>query len=132
MVSCTSRRSPSSGYCARDRVVLAAEHAHFVQCRQVDQLRADAIIDIMVVVGDLVGEIGDLRLEPRLLALEEALAQLAQLARIAHRAVLEDSLAALEGEIEAAELRVVLLELIHHAQRLQVVLEAAVRRACTH
>ena len=80
----------------------------------------------MIVVGDLVGEIGDLRLEPRLSAPDEALAQLAELAGVAQRAVLEDAFAAFEGEVEPGKLRVALLELIHHAQRLQVVLEAAV------
>ena len=80
----------------------------------------------MVVVGDLVGQIGDLRLEAGLLALDESLAELAQLARVAQRAVLEDAFAAFEGEVEPAKLRVALLELVDHAQRLQVVLEAAV------
>ncbi len=37
--------------------------------------------------------------------------------------MLEDALAGLEGEIEPGEFRVALLELVHHPQRLQVVLE---------
>ena len=40
--------------------------------------------------------------------------------------MLQDPLAGLEAEVQAAELRVALLELVHDPQRLQVVLEAAV------
>ena len=32
----------------------------------------EAVVDVVVVVGDLIGEVGDLRLQPRLLALEAA------------------------------------------------------------
>src|SRR6266404_1762741 len=56
-----------------DGVVLPPEHAHLAQRGQVQQLRADAIIHVVIVVGDFVGEIGDLRFEPRLAALDEAL-----------------------------------------------------------
>ena len=51
-------------------------------CRKLlerDQAGAQAVVEIVVVVGDLVGEIGDLRFERRLPALDEALAQLAEL-----------------------------------------------------
>ena len=57
---------------------------------------------------------------------DEALAQLAQLARIVQRAVLEDAFARLEGQVQAVEGAVVLFQLVDHAQALQVVLEAAV------
>jgi hypothetical protein len=40
--------------------------------------------------------------------------------------VFEDALARFEGQVEALELGVFLFQFIHHAQRLQVVLEAAV------
>ena len=80
----------------------------------------------MIVIGDLVGEIRELRLETGLLPLEKAFADIAQFARFRNRAVLEDALAALEGEVQAGELRIALLEFIDRAQRLQVVLEAAV------
>src|SRR5262249_9148793 len=75
--------------------------------------------------SDLVGEIGELRLQARLLAADEALADVTELASIGERAVLEDTFAALETEIEAVEARVALLQLVDDSQRLQVVLEAA-------
>ena len=92
----------------------------------VDQAGAQAIIHVVVVVGDLVGEIGELGFEAGLLALDEPLAHIAQRAGIGQRAMLQDAFAALEGQVQAGELGVALLEFIHHAQRLQVVLEAAV------
>ena len=85
----------------------------------------------MVVVGDLVGEVGDLGLEPGLAALHEAFADLAKLARVAHRAMLEDAFAALECQVESGKLGVSFLELIDNPQRLQVVLEIRRRGACT-
>jgi hypothetical protein len=80
----------------------------------------------VVVVGDLVGQVGDLRLQRRLLLVEKALADVAELFGIAERAVLEDALARLEGEVEPVEFGVAFFQQIDHAQRLQVVLEAAV------
>ena len=76
----------------------------------VEQAGAQAVVDVVVVVGDLVGEIGDLRFERRPPLLEEALADLAQLARVRHRAVLEDAFASFERQIEAVESGVALLE----------------------
>ncbi len=45
---------------------------------------------------------------------------------MAFRAVLENPLAGLEGQVQAGEVRVFLLQFVDHPQRLQVVLEAAV------
>jgi hypothetical protein len=80
-------------------IVLAAKHAYRAQRGKVEQLRADTVVNVVIVVGDLVGEVGDLRLEPGLAALDEALAELAELARVAQRAVLEYPLAAFEGQV---------------------------------
>ncbi len=63
MISCTSRRSPRSGYLFTDDVVLAAEQAHLQQLGDFDHAGADAVVDVVVVVGDLVGEVGDLGFE---------------------------------------------------------------------
>jgi hypothetical protein len=80
----------------------------------------------VVVVRDLVREIGDLGFQAGLPAVDEPLTQLAQLTGITHRTVLQNTFAAFEREVEAAEFCVPLLQLIHHPQGLQVVLEAAV------
>ena len=108
------------------RLVLASEHAYLAQSREVEQLCTDSVVHVVVVVGDLIGKVGDLCLEARLSALDEPLTQLPELARVAQRAVLEDPFAALESEVKSTKGRVALLELIHDPQRLQVVLEAAV------
>src|SRR6202034_1918467 len=90
-----------------------------------DEAGANAVIDVVVVVGDLVREISELRLESWLRAPQKPLAQLPELARVRGRTMLQDSLAALEREVEAVEFGVLLLELIDDSQRLQVVFEAA-------
>ncbi len=121
------RRRPASRGCAfSDRFHVAREDAYTRELLHGDQPGAQAVVHVVVVVGDLVGEIGELRLERGLLAPEEALPHFSQLPRVAQRAVLEDALPGLEGEVQAVERGVALLEEVHDAQRLEVVLEAAV------
>src|SRR5262249_39609055 len=60
-------------------------------------------------------------------ALNEPLADIPQLTRIAHRAMLQNPFPALERQVESAKLGVALFELVDYAQRLQVVLEPAIR-----
>ena len=69
----------------------------------------------MIVVGDLVGDIGQLRLQPGLLPPQKTLAQFAQFARLRYRAVLEDPLATFKGQVQAREQRIAFLELIYRA-----------------
>ena len=79
------------------RVVLAREQRHAAQLLERHQAGAQAVVDVVVVVGDGVGEVRDLRLEARLAALDEALPELAERARVRERAVLQDPLARLEA-----------------------------------
>ena len=125
MVSCTTRARPGPDIAARPRRT-GGEHAHLAQRRQIDQLCTDAVIDVVVVVGDLVGEVGDLRLKPGCWRLRKRSPSSPSSRALRDRGMLEDALPAFEREVEPAELRVALLQLIHHAQGLQVVLESAV------
>ena len=105
--------------------VMTAEDGHILHLLDRDQARPQAVVDVVVVVGDLVGQVGQLRLQRGLGALQEAHAHRAQLARVRRRAVLEDAFARLEAQVQAVEVGVALFQLVHHAQALQVVLEAA-------
>ncbi len=100
-----TRRRGAPRIAARLHGKLARTGATSTSSSSVDQAGAQAVVDVVVVVGDLVGEVRDLRLEARLPALEETLAQLAELARVVERAVLEDALARLKGEIQPGETR---------------------------
>src|SRR5215475_12580428 len=91
------------------------------------QLGANSVIEIVVVVGDLIRKIGDLCLETRLASLDEAFPKLTELPRVSQGAVLENALAAFECQVESRELGIAFFELIDHTQRLQVVLETSVR-----
>ena len=106
--------------------VVAREQGHLRDLIDGDQPRPQAVVDIVVVVGDLVGEVGQLGLEAGLLAAQEPLSDLSQFAGLGRRAMLEDALAGLEREVEPGELGIAFLELVDHPQRLEVVLEAAV------
>src|SRR3546814_9947442 len=64
--------------------------------------------------SDLIGQLG---LQRRLRAVQEAFAHLAQLARMRGRAVFQDAFARLEAQIQAAELGITLFQFIDHAQR---------------
>ena len=120
------RRSPICRELRAHLARVAREQRDILQLGQLQQARAQPVVDVVVVVGDLVGEVGDLRLEAWLALLQEALADLAEPAGVLDRTVLEDAFARLEREVEAVESAVALLELVDHAQRLQVVLEPAV------
>ncbi len=63
--------------------VLRFEQWLFAQLLETDQARAKSVIDIVVVVGDRIGDVRQLRFEARLLAFQEALADVAELSRIA-------------------------------------------------
>src|SRR5581483_10089113 len=71
------------------------------------------------------GEVGQLRFQAGLLLLDEALADVTEGAGPLERAVLEDALARLKTQVEAAEGGVLVLQLVDHAQRLRIVFEAA-------
>ena len=65
---------------------------------------------------EVVGNVGELRLEGRLAALDETAAELAELLGVAQRAMLEDAFAAFEREVQAVEVGIAILEFVHHAQ----------------
>ena len=80
----------------------------------------------MIVIGDRICNIGNLRLQPWLRPLQEALADIAQFTRILFGTMLEDALTCLEHQVEAGEVRILGFQLVDNAQRLQIVLETAV------
>ena len=90
-----------------------------------DQSGSDAVLDVVIVVGDFVGEICELGFESRLMTVDEAFTQFAEQKRIVVRAMLQYSLTAFEAQVEPVEFRVVFLEHVDYPQRLQIVLEAA-------
>ena len=106
--------------------VSRVEQRMLAQLRKRQQARAVAVVDVMVVVGDGVGDVRDLRLEPRLCPLEEAPAHVAERARVALRAVFENAFASFEHEVQARKVGVLGFQLIDDAQGLQVVFEATV------
>ena len=80
----------------------------------------------MVVIRNLIGQIGQLRFEAGLLALDEAAADLSQLFCIGQRAVLEYTFTGLKHQIKAIKRAITLLQLVDHTQALEIVLEAAI------
>ena len=129
-------QAPLAGRRAQIRVLglrfkaVAVKQRHLAQLRQRDQAGAHAVVDVVRVIGNLVGQVAQLRLQTRLLAQQKALPYAARLGRFKllgmwARAVLEDALARLKRQVQAVELRVALFQRIDHAQALQVVLKAA-------
>ena len=115
------RRARAGVALARLAVRLAPQR-HLVERGELEQAGAQPVVEVVVGVGDLVGAVGHLRLEARLAR------------RRGHRhrvlpvaAVLEDALARLVAEVQAAERRIALFEPVDDAQALAVVVEPAVR-----
>ena len=90
------------------------------------QAGADTVVDVVVVVRDRVGQIGELGFQTRLLPCKEAFADFAQLFCVPRGTMLEDTLAGFEHQVQAGEVGVLGLQVVDDAQRLQIVLEAAV------
>ena len=85
----------------------------------------------MRAVGNLVSQIGELRLQAGLAPGHEAMAHIAgllalQAQGVALAAMLQDAFTGLKAQVQAIEGRVACLQLVHDPQALQVVLEAAV------
>lgn len=100
------------GVFVRDNVVLPPEQANFQQLGDFDHPGADAVVDVMVVVSDFVGQVRNLGFEAGLLPMDEPFADVTELASVAYGAVLQDTFAALEREVEAREFGIAFFELV--------------------
>ena len=120
---------------------VSAEQLDFLKLLKSQQPGAHAVVDVVRVVGDLVGQIGQLRLQTRLQHLRRAAvvsanldaqktlpdpARLAGLdaAGVAARAVLQNPLARLKGEVQAVIVGIALFQFVDDPQTLQIVLKA--------
>ena len=108
----------------------ACHQRHLLQLRQGDEPGAHAVVDVVRVVGHLVDQVDELRLQAGLGAVQETLRRAtgfggSQPLGISSRTMLEDAFARLEREVQPVEGRVADFQRVHHAQALQVVLEAA-------
>ncbi len=79
------------------------------------QPRTQAVVDIVVVIGDFIGKVADLRFQRRLPAHQEAFTDLTQLAGVFQGTMLDDSFARLEAEVESVKCSIALLERINDA-----------------
>ena len=113
----------------------AAGDRHLGKLGEGEEARAIAVVDVVIVVGNVVGESGGLcldrwigvKLEVLLGAIaEDRLGNWLRILPAEQRTVmLDQSFERLEGQVEAVEARIFPFELGHHAQRLGVVIEAA-------
>ena len=138
-VSNSSRRPSQAAGCSRQR--LAREwRSNSGTSRELlerDQPGAHAVVDVVGVVGDLVGQVAQLRLQARLRAVQEAPRHAARLRapRAARRCAREQCLRmpsrVSNMRFRPSKCRIALLQRVDHAQALQVVLEAAVLAPCS-
>ena len=129
------------GRCAQLRLLAqgfvrkTGKQGHLAHVLQGDQTRAHAVVDVVGVVGDFVGQVAQLRLQAGLLAQQKACAYpalqvgISRLLRfkglgIGSGAVLQNAFAGLKAQVQAVVLRVTLLQLVDHPQALQIVLKA--------
>ena len=94
---------------------------------KVEDAGREAIVEVRSEVGDLVGQVDELRFERRLL-IKEIRRKFRMFDGIVVARVLDDALADAQGEIEAREGCVTLLEGSDDAERVQVVIEAQAMR----
>ena len=99
-----------------------AEQARTIEIVHREHIGLQPVVDVVREVGDLVGEIDDLRLQARKQRRVELRRRRAQL----ELGVLDDSLADLEGQVEPAEIRITHFDPVDRTQALRVVIETAV------
>jgi hypothetical protein len=80
----------------------------------------------VIVVGDLVSQIGHLRFEARAVTGQESLSHISHPLCVLAGAVLKDALSCLKAKVQSVKRRIPLFKHIHYAQRLQVVFKSAV------
>jgi hypothetical protein len=98
---------------------------------QRDEARAHAVVHVVCVVGNFVGQVAQLRLERGRRTRQKPLPHPTRLGQfqslgMGTGAVFEDAFAGFKTQVQAIERGVALLQHIHHPQALQVVLEASV------
>ena len=86
------------------------------------QARIHRIVEIGAIVGHRIGRVDQLRFEQRPLV-EQELGQFGILRRVVGSRMLHDALAHLERQVQPTKTRVAVLEVVHDAQRMQVVVE---------
>ena len=91
------------------------------------QVRAQTIVDVVVIVGYFVRDIGDLRLESRLRPMDKAQTEWSECSRPFRAAVLQDPFARFEQQVQPAKIGITLFQVLDDAQRLEIMLEAAER-----
>src|SRR3569832_566903 len=85
----------------------------------------------MIVVGNLIGQIGKLRLQRRLPFLNKTLSDVAKLLCVRERTMLEYAFARLEGQVQSVESAIAFFQRIDHPQALKIMLKTAIRlHAC--
>ena len=87
------------------------------------KLGLEAIVEVSRVVGNLIGEIDQLRFQRRA-RVEQVFRQFRMLAGVVIPRMLDDAFADLEGEIQAREIDIALLKALDDAQGVQIVVEA--------
>ena len=107
------------------------EQRHSSHLLQRDEARPHAVIHIVRVVGNFVGQVAQLGFKRRRVAQQKPLPHTAGLAcfqslGMRARAVLQNAFAGFKAQVQAVESRVALFQFIDHAQTLQVVLETTV------
>ncbi len=89
-----------------------------------DQSGPQTVIHVVVVVGNLVGQIGQLGFEGGLATFEETPADVAEHCGILRRTVLKYSFPGLMHEVETVEFGIAFLKEINRPERLEIVLES--------
>ena len=99
-----------------DDVVLLAKQFDVFHVVELNQTVAQAIVDIVIVIGCFVGQVGTLCFQAGLLVVEETLRHFAKQSGVFHRAVFENAFAGFITQVQAGKLGVFLFQLVDHAQ----------------
>ena len=123
-------RLVEAGVALRHLMEHRTDQRHVGEIGDREEAGAQPVVDVVVVVGDVVGERGDLRLGPRIGVDAQIMARIVfgdrrRQRRVERAVVLDGALERLPGQVEPVELGIAVFEPGQDAQGLVVVREAA-------
>ncbi len=109
--------------------VRLTETPHLIaQSIKIQELRFERVVEIGGVVGDLIHPINELGFKRRE-EFEKVFGELRKFAGPVVARVLDNALAHFKGQIKSGKIEITLLEALHNAQRVKIVIERAAMRA---
>jgi hypothetical protein len=97
-------------------LVLFLKESDGGECLDGDQPGTQAIVDIVAVIGNFIGEVGQLCFQRRLLFFDKPAPEIAQFSSILERTMFDNAFTRFKGQVKAGGFRIAVFQFINNAQ----------------